>query len=189
MYEKLTGNAAPKGNDELRQSQEIPYRSSFIHYSNSNTVCKLSYLYTVFCRFVEILFLLIKNCRIWQFFKFSYNITDWHLGAFSLTGAAGAKKPPHGTRYGTMAEEEFHSSVSESVSKIVVHSTALIKSMLVDGDMPGLLAILGGLAFARNKIWFYNETIIAARTKVRPFTDRYIFHDTNIENPSSKIDI
>ena len=84
-----------------------------------------------------------------------------------------------------MAEEEFHSSVSESVSKIVVHSTALIKSMLVDGDMPGLLAILGGLAFARNKIWFYNETIIAARTKVRPFTDRYIFHDTNIENPSS----
>ena len=116
-----------------------------------------------------------KNYRIWQFFKFSYNITDWHLGAFSLTGG---KKPPHGTRYGTMAEDEFHSSVSESVSKIVVHSTALIKSMLVDGDMPGLLAILGGLAFARNKIWFYNETIIAARTKVRPFTDRYDFHDT-----------
>ena len=83
-----------------------------------------------------------------------------------------------------MAEEEFHSSVSESVSKIVVHSTALIKSMLVDGDMPGLLAILGGLAFARNKIWFYNETIIAARTKVRPFTDRYIFHVTSIHRKS-----
>ena len=61
MYEKLTGNAAPKGNDELRHSQEIPYRSSLIHYSNSNTVCKLSNLYTVFCRFVEILFLLRKK--------------------------------------------------------------------------------------------------------------------------------
>ena len=34
MYEKLTGNAAPKGKDELRQSQEIPYRSSLIHCSN-----------------------------------------------------------------------------------------------------------------------------------------------------------
>ena len=45
--------------------------------------------------------------------------------------------------------------------------------MLVDGDMPGLLATLAGLAFARNKVWFYNETIIAARTKARPFTDRY----------------
>ena len=61
MYEKLTGNAAPKGNDELRQSQEIPYRSSLIHYSNSNTVCKLSNLYTVFCRLVEIIFLLLRK--------------------------------------------------------------------------------------------------------------------------------
>ena len=74
-------------------------------------------------------------------------------------------------RYGTTGEDELHSSVTESVSKIVIHSTGLIKTMLVEGDMPGLLAILGGLAFARNKIWFYNETIIAARTKVRPFTD------------------
>ena len=182
MYEKLTGNAAPKGNDELRQSQKF-----HIDLVSFTTVIPIRYVsYHIFTQcFVDLLryyyiVLLSKNCPIWQFFKFSYNITDWHLGAFSLTGAAGAKKPPHGARYGTMAEDEFHSSVSESVSKIVVHSTALIKSMLVDGDMPGLLAILGGLAFARNKIWFYNETIIAARTKVRPFTDRYICHNTNI---------
>ena len=75
-------------------------------------------------------------------------------------------------RYGTIAEDELHSSIVESASKIIIHSTALIKTMLVEGDMPGLLAILGGLSFARNKIWFFNETIIAARTKVRPFTDR-----------------
>ena len=75
-------------------------------------------------------------------------------------------------RYGTIAEDELHSSVAESVSKIVIHSTGLIKTMLVDGDMPGLLAILAGLSFARNKVWFFNETIIAARTKIRPFTDR-----------------
>ena len=75
-------------------------------------------------------------------------------------------------RYGTIAEDELHSSIVESSSKIIIHSTALIKTMLVEGDMPGLLAILGGLSFARNKVWFFNETIIAARTKVRPFTDR-----------------
>ena len=88
-----------------------------------------------------------------------------------------SQKKPAGrldiARYGTIAEDELHSSVAESVSKIVVHSTGLIRAMLVDGDMPGLLATLAGLAFARNKIWFYNETIIAARTKSRPFTDRY----------------
>ena len=61
-------------------------------------------------------------------------------------------------RYGTNDEDELHSSVTESVSKIVIHCTGLIKTMLVEGDMPGLLAILGGLVFARNKIWFYNET-------------------------------
>ena len=77
-------------------------------------------------------------------------------------------------RYGTIAEDELHSCITESVSKIIIHSTALIKIMLVEGDMPGLLAILGGLALVRNKVWFYNETIIAARTKVRPFTDRYV---------------
>ena len=96
---------------------------------------------------------------------------------FRFLGFKKAAAPPGQAampRYGTVAEDELHSSVTESVSKVVIHSTELIKSMLVEGDMPGLLAILSGLAFARNKIWFYNEIIIAARTKVRPYTDRYV---------------
>ena len=75
-------------------------------------------------------------------------------------------------RYGTVMEDEFHSAVTESASKISIHSMGLIKQMLIEGDMPGLLAILAGLTLARNKVWFYNETIIAQRTKSRPFTDR-----------------
>ena len=97
-----------------------------------------------------------------------------HFGFIGLKKGAGQPGRTDIPRYGTIAEDELHSSVTESVSKVVIHSTDLIKSMLVEGDMPGLLAILSGLAFARNKIWFYNEVIIAARTKVRPFTERYV---------------
>ena len=99
-------------------------------------------------------------------------IEGWILFYNNSLGKRGVSGRLDIARYGTIAEDEFHSSITESVSKIVIHSTALIKGMLVEGDMPGLLAILGGLALARNKIWFYNETIIAARTKQRPFTDR-----------------
>ena len=53
--------------------------------------------------------------------------------------------------------------------------------------MPGLLAIVGGLALARNKIWFYNEIIIAQRTKLRPFSDEYKELSEIVEATSEQI--
>ena len=48
--------------------------------------------------------------------------------------------------------QDFFGAVSESCAKIAVHSKNMVKKMLVNGDIQGLLAILGGLALARNKV-------------------------------------
>ena len=48
----------------------------------------------------------------------------------------------------------------------------MIKDLLSRGDMFNLLRILGGLCLVRNKIWFYNETVVVdGRSK--PFADVY----------------
>jgi hypothetical protein len=36
----------------------------------------------------------------------------------------------------------------------------MIKDLLSRGDMFNLLRILGGLGLVRNKLWFYNETLV-----------------------------
>ena len=36
----------------------------------------------------------------------------------------------------------------------------MIKDLLARGDMFNLLRILGGLCLVRNKLWFYNESIV-----------------------------
>ena len=56
-------------------------------------------------------------------------------------------------------DEDFHSTVSESASKVVVHSRKMAKILLRDGQVYGVYKIIGGLALVRNKLWHYNEYI------------------------------
>ncbi len=55
---------------------------------------------------------------------------------------------------------------------IFLLDSRMIKDLLTRGDMFNLLRILGGLCLVRNKLWFFNETIIVdGRTK--PFSEAY----------------
>ena len=94
---------------------------------------------------------------------------------------------PSEIRHATPMEEEFFSAVSESSTKICAHSIAMVKKLLVNGDMAGLLTVLGSLALARNKIWFYNETIIIHPKCVHPFTDNYKELSELVESTAEQI--
>lgn len=96
---------------------------------------------------------------------------DGHVRAGTSGGTSGKKRKQD--QVGTPDEEEFFCSVNESASKLVAHSSGLVKEMLADGSTPGLLAVLAGLSLVRNKIWFYNELIVGSRGKARPFSDTY----------------
>ena len=48
----------------------------------------------------------------------------------------------------------------------------MIKDLLGRGDMFNLLRILGGLCLVRNKLWFFNETIMVDG-RTRPFAEVY----------------
>ena len=90
-------------------------------------------------------------------------------------------------RHAIAEEEDFFSAVSESASKISVHCSAMVKKMLVDGNTGGLLATVGGLALARNKIWFYNELIIIHPKCQFPFNDNYKELSSYVEAAAEQI--
>jgi hypothetical protein len=74
---------------------------------------------------------------------------------------------------GKVNEEEFFSAVSESSSKIYLQNLKLSKTLLAAGDVSSALAVMGGLALVRNKLWQYNE-FLQVYEKPRAFKDAYL---------------
>lgn len=69
-------------------------------------------------------------------------------------------------------DEEFFSAVSESTSKISLHSMKLFKELFKKGDVYALLKLIGGLALVRNKLWHYNE-YVKVDGRAKAFQDQY----------------
>ena len=69
-------------------------------------------------------------------------------------------------------EDDFFASVSESVAKLLLHLAWLTETGVQLGDVERLVAVGGGLALMRNKLWHYNEVILT-REGGRKFTDLY----------------
>ena len=69
-------------------------------------------------------------------------------------------------------EDDFFASVSESVAKLLLHLAWLTETGVQLGDVERLVAVGGGLALIRNKLWHYNEVILT-REGGRKFTDLY----------------
>ena len=57
-------------------------------------------------------------------------------------------------------EDDFFASVSESVAKLLLHLAWLTETGVQLGDVERLVAVGGGLALIRNKLWHYNEVIL-----------------------------
>ena len=69
-------------------------------------------------------------------------------------------------------EDDFFASVSESVAKLLLHLAWLTETGVQLGDVERLVAVAGGLALVRNKLWHYNEAILT-REGGRRFTELY----------------
>ena len=57
-------------------------------------------------------------------------------------------------------EDDFFASVSESAAKLLLHLAWLTETGVQLGDVERLVAVAGGLALIRNKLWHYNEVIL-----------------------------
>lgn len=78
------------------------------------------------------------------------------------TSESGSKNTP----------EEFHSAVSESITKLTLHNSVFLKDLLSRGEMASLFPVVSGLALMRNKVWQYNATLIV-EGRARPFDEQY----------------
>eukprot|EP00095_Tigriopus_kingsejongensis_P008675 maker-scaffold72_size415059-snap-gene-2.24 protein:Tk08675 transcript:maker-scaffold72_size415059-snap-gene-2.24-mRNA-1 annotation:"hypothetical protein L798_07241" len=71
-----------------------------------------------------------------------------------------------------LIDDLYYSTISESASKVFIHSYGMIKKLLANGDGFSLLRVYGALALVRNKLWYYNMRLVIPDLE-KPFDEQY----------------